>query len=289
MTPERSDSGFLQALLVCPLCKSTLECSPSLLICTACGTRFPRTRTDCYELLAPHDDQPRWGQRQEMMERWYRDMIATSWAGTCFINDYAPLRPLLSSYRGTLLDLGGGIGLTRHYLAADVRYVSLDPSLIWLGPEWQKLAGDYPCLTEKPAFVQGTGEAMPFERHAFDAVLALWSLNHVSVPERVFEEVRRVLRPAGRFLVVLEDMEPRWRDVCAHAFRGDGMTDMVQSIAMKLRSVLPGGTWPIQPDHIRILESELQVWASAGLEVHCRAWVGKYLTYEFVRRAESEA
>jgi hypothetical protein len=41
---------------------------------------------------------------------------------------------------------------------------------------------------------------------------SFWSLNHVDRPERVLQEVGRVLKPEGRFLIVLEDMPPALLD-----------------------------------------------------------------------------
>ncbi len=45
-------------------------------------------------------------------------------------------------------------------------------------------------------------EALPFEDGLFDAVTSLWVLEHVRSPERVFREIRRVLKPGGKFFFV---------------------------------------------------------------------------------------
>ena len=60
----------------------------------------------------------------------------------------------------------------------------------------------------EPNFVRAVGEYLPFPDASFDAALSFWSLNHVDQPERVLQEVGRVLKPEGRFLIVLEDMSP---------------------------------------------------------------------------------
>ena len=44
------------------------------------------------------------------------------------------------------------------------------------------------------------GSALPFPAESFDVVIALWVLEHLSQPERVLAEVRRVLAPGGHFL-----------------------------------------------------------------------------------------
>lgn len=50
--------------------------------------------------------------------------------------------------------------------------------------------------------VIGDGEALPFEDASFDAVVSLWVMEHVKHPERIFSEIRRVLKPGGIFAFV---------------------------------------------------------------------------------------
>ena len=45
-------------------------------------------------------------------------------------------------------------------------------------------------------------QELPFEDDAFDLVAALWMLYHVADLDRALAEVRRVLRPGGRFVAV---------------------------------------------------------------------------------------
>jgi ubiquinone/menaquinone biosynthesis C-methylase UbiE len=132
--------------------------------------------------------------------------------------------------------------------------------------------------------VRGTGEDLPFLAEAFDVVLAFWTLNHAADPQRLLSEVARVLAPGGVFLAVLEDMEPRWRDFARPAFRRRGARDLVRSMARKARAHLPGREWPVQNDHRRIRESDLQRWTALGFDSSWRAWTGGYLTYQYTRR-----
>ena len=48
--------------------------------------------------------------------------------------------------------------------------------------------------------VRGTGERLPFRDGAFDVVAAAWVVEHLADPGGVADEVRRVLRPGGRFV-----------------------------------------------------------------------------------------
>jgi len=279
---------LIEDILACPLCKSALEYSPATLRCLGCATTFPQSRTDCYELLPPThtDDERSWRARQESMETWYRDMVSTDWAPDCFENDYGPLHPLLSRYRGTIMDLGGGAGVTTRYLDRDTQYISVDPSLMWLADEWTPFAGA-PSV-EKRAFVRGTGESLPIASGSVDVVLALWSINHVGSPDTVFDEVWRVLRPGGSFLIVPEDMEPRWSDLPARRHTRHGWRGAARDLRAKLRATLPGGQWPLQPDHIRIREADLRQWAGTRFALERRSWIGDYLTVEYTKRRDRE-
>jgi|UniRef100_A0A7V6DR55 SAM-dependent methyltransferase len=92
--------------------------------------------------------------------------------------------------KGTLLDLGCGSQPYRPYLKGVVRYVGLD----------------YPatraCLPTKPkAEVLGDARTIPFADQTFDGVLCSQVLEHVDRPERVIQEMSRILKPGGVGLI----------------------------------------------------------------------------------------
>ena len=277
----------LQHLLVCPVCKGKLHFSPGLIRCGSCGLQFLQSRNDCLDLLPHHlleNKGNQWGERQQEMEQWYEDLIATPAAAkNCFVNDYAPFAPLLVTLSGDVLDVGGGIGVVREYLPHGTRYTVIDPSLDWLDTEWASLAERFPSLKTEPRFVRGVGEYLPFPDQAFDAVLAFWSLNHASDPELVFSEVYRVLRPGGRFLIVLEDMTPSWGDIAEGKFPASMVAPGGGDPSMETPAHPSGQEWPLQDDHIRIRESDIRTWTSQRLEITRREWIGQYLSFEFTK------
>ena len=59
-----------------------------------------------------------------------------------------------------------------------------------------------------PRYVRGDGLCLPFADGAFDAVTVAFGLRNFADPERGLSEMRRVLRPGGR-AVVLEFVRPR--------------------------------------------------------------------------------
>ncbi|MCS6962836.1 class I SAM-dependent methyltransferase [Thermoflexus sp.] len=53
-----------------------------------------------------------------------------------------------------------------------------------------------------PLRAQAQLEALPFPAGAFDLILSTWVIEHLPEPERVFQEIARVLRPGGHFLLL---------------------------------------------------------------------------------------
>ena len=49
--------------------------------------------------------------------------------------------------------------------------------------------------------VIGSGEQLPFENNAFDLVTANMVVEHVAAPERLFDEIGRILAPGGRVII----------------------------------------------------------------------------------------
>jgi SAM-dependent methyltransferase len=285
---RRGERAVLERLLVCPVCKKQLEFAPLVVTCVGCQQRFPGTQDGNYDLLpvVRAGNEPNgWSVRQRRMEEWYLDLINQSWASDELAKDYAPYAPWLAKLHGMILDLGGGVGIVRQYLPRNAVYINVEPSLVWLRPEWGRLADRFPCVSTSHFAVRGIGEYLPFPDDRFDTVLAFWSLNHADEPDEVFREVIRVLKPGGRFLAVLEDMEPRWLDLTTGACRSLGGRYIASVATAKLACLLPQRSWSVADDHKRIDEAGIRRWSAPHLEVLSRAWIGRYLTYEFRKRA----
>jgi SAM-dependent methyltransferase len=279
----------LRSVLVCPLCKGSLEVLVGVIACASCHLRIPQTRDDCLDLLPPQmtvPDLAGWNRRQVTMKRWYQDLLATPGdAAGCFEEDYRAYRRLFATLTGRVLDIGGGNGVARHYLTSAGCYVVLEPELDWLDGSWAGLADRFPCLAAPPWFIRGVGEHLPFSDGGFDAVLVLWALNHAADPAMVVGEAGRVLRPGGLLVLVLEDMPPRWLDLATPGFLdGRRAADIARLVVHKLRTSVMGRPWPIQSDHIPITEAELQAWSHEQFEIRRRRWAKGYLTLELIRR-----
>jgi ubiquinone/menaquinone biosynthesis C-methylase UbiE len=103
------------------------------------------------------------------------------------------------SPQGTLLDIGCGPG----YLAAEIarRYPALDVIGLDISPDMLKLAArNLPSGRVK--LLLGDAAALPLENESVDSVVSSASLHHWEDVPAAFNEIYRVLRPGGRFLIM---------------------------------------------------------------------------------------
>jgi ubiquinone/menaquinone biosynthesis C-methylase UbiE len=123
-----------------------------------------------------------------------------------------------------VLDIGCGTGLFAARLrealpGARVTGVDLVSGMLARGRErWRKLA-------ETAAPVQGDSERLPFDSAAFDVVTCANSFHHYPHQDRAVAEMRRVLRPGGRLILVdgYRDAPYGWLiyDVCVALREGN--------------------------------------------------------------------
>jgi ubiquinone/menaquinone biosynthesis C-methylase UbiE len=137
-------------------------------------------------------------------------------------------RAALSNATGRLLILGLGPGTDLRFLPAAVTSVAAVEPEAPFRRTASRLAERRGIMVN---IVDGVGESIPFRDNSFDTVhigLVLCSVDDVTA---TLGEIRRVLVPAGR-LVVLEHV------------RGDGATGRFQDLIAKPWSWLAGGCEP---------------------------------------------
>ena len=108
---------------------------------------------------------------------------------------------------GTILDLGAGSGDVSMELVrfnADFHVVAVDNcfELIEIGRDkmrTRKLHNDW---------VSGDGRFLPFADESFDGLFAAFSLRNMASLDTVFNEIKRILRPGGK-IVILDMAQPR--------------------------------------------------------------------------------
>lgn len=106
---------------------------------------------------------------------------------------------------GEVVEIGFGTGLNLPHLPASVvRLRAVDPLT-----EARKLAADRLRATEVPVdFVGVDGQQLPLEDESADAVLCTWTLCSIPDPTSAIREIKRILRPDGRFHFVEHGRSP---------------------------------------------------------------------------------
>ena len=120
-------------------------------------------------------------------------------------------RELLAGLEGDVLELGAGDGPNLAHFARGVRLVLVEPD----ARSRRRLSEAVARSGREASVVDALGEALPFRDACFDAVVTTLVLCSVNDAERTLAEIRRVLRPSGR-LVLIEHV------------RGDGARGRLQ-------------------------------------------------------------
>jgi len=100
-----------------------------------------------------------------------------------------------------LLDIGCADGTTTRQLQKII------PGARIVGVDYYKNAIDYAKRKKsKIKFVHADVHNLPFANNSFDTVTAIETLEHLTFPERVLDEIRRVLKPGG-YLIIGQDTD----------------------------------------------------------------------------------
>jgi SAM-dependent methyltransferase len=107
---------------------------------------------------------------------------------------------------GRVFELGCGGGLNQKFYdpARVTAFTGMDPS-----PKGLEYARAEAQAKGWPADIQqGVGEALPFADESFDTVVCTFTMCSVTDQARTLAELRRVLRPGGRFLYAEHGRSP---------------------------------------------------------------------------------
>jgi SAM-dependent methyltransferase len=148
-----------------------------------------------------HDEPLDYGFRPLRNARWYKRLLA--WALSATNRRYDALvaeekRALLAPLEGTVLEIGPGGGNNLAFLRRGVHWIGVEPNPFFhdrLRARGERLGIDVDVRA-------ATAEALPAADQSVDAVVSSLVLCSVHDPEAALREIRRVLRPGGRFVFV---------------------------------------------------------------------------------------
>jgi ubiquinone/menaquinone biosynthesis C-methylase UbiE len=133
-----------------------------------------------------------------------------------------------------VLDVGCGLGavdvlLVREYRAASVVGIDVDPSLL----AGMQARIERARMTERIRTLQVAGGPLPFADAGFDVVFSKDSLVQIPDKPAIFAEVRRVLRPGGRFIASdwLRGGPPEYSPQMLEFFRLEGIAYSMATLA----------------------------------------------------------
>lgn len=148
-------------------------------------------------------------------------------------------KELIAELTGRLLDLGAGTGANFPFFSLTSQVTALEPD-----PAMLKIAESR--SRDGINLVSGHAEALPFEDHTFDHVVATLVLCTVAQPEHSLQEIKRVLKPGGG-LHFLEHV------------RAPGALGKINDLVTPLWSRLAGGC--------RLNRSTVEMIARQGFEL----------------------
>ena len=127
---------------------------------------------------------PKYDEESESIERWFFGSEHRGWA--------------CSRAHGDTLEVAIGTGLNLATYPPDVRLTGID-----ITPEMLALARIRAADLDMPVTLcEGDAQALPFPDGTFDTVISTYSMCSVPDEGRTVHEMRRVLHPGGRLILV---------------------------------------------------------------------------------------
>lgn len=156
-------------------------------------------------------------------------------------------RRVCSGLSGEVVEIGFGTGLNLpHYPAGVTRIAAVEPSALCVRLARARIA-DFPAAV---SLVGLTGEAIALPSEAYEAAVSTWTLCTIPDVDAALAEVRRVLRPGGRFHFVEHGhaadsdvfrwqrrIEPLWKRVAGGCHVSRPIDELIERAGLRLDSL----------------------------------------------------
>jgi len=166
---------------------------------------------------------------------------------------------LLAQAQGETLEIGAGTGLNVPRYRTPTRVVLTEPEGAMAARLRTRAAtAPVPVVVE-----EASAEALPFPDASFDTVVSTLVLCSVTHPDRALAELRRVLKPGGRYLFIEHGgsddaglarwqrrLDPLWRRVAGGCHLSRNVVQMLPAAGFRvsdLETLEPRRTGPIKP------------------------------------------
>ena len=113
---------------------------------------------------------------------------------------HAAINALNSQPQDRILDVGVGTGLSLPMYRDDVKVVGIDISVEMLEKARSRIAQN--AITQVESILEMDAQDMAFADNSFDSVVAMYAVSVVPDLNRMFDEVHRVCKPGGEFVLV---------------------------------------------------------------------------------------
>jgi ubiquinone/menaquinone biosynthesis C-methylase UbiE len=274
--------SFTKSVLVDPLDKSPLQFFDNH-VKSSYG-RVYKYKNNCIDFrFLPYEttaEQNLWLHGQIDYEKWNKEKWIFN-SRDVLVAERNTLNEIYESteFGASVLDVGGGCGLLKHFLPQTTKYLIVDPyakALTDIGRA-SELHAVYPFLKEPINFVCGDAEFLPIAKNTFDTVHMRSCIDHFSNPELALCEEYRVLKDDGWLIVgILEDSMIK--------------TINLKSIASSIKNKLIGSieddhhTWHPSLDLIRL------VLSNSGFQIineKCQSGFDGRVIYFFCKKIQN--
>lgn len=105
---------------------------------------------------------------------------------------------------GVVLEIGAGSGPNIPFYKGITKLYALEPSeKLWDLADARTEQASFPIK-----FMQESAEKIPLPDHTVDTAVSTWTMCSIPHPQKALQEVRRVLRPGGKFIFVEHGQSP---------------------------------------------------------------------------------